>query len=153
MELLGGLQEITPIKRTERSAGHTAGRGHEARLLKRVWRGAQRQHPHGPAGWALGKTPPFCLGSLPSPRLSLVDVEGSCRTQRGLPQWGVQAPPLPGPFKRHRARSKGPSTEDQRQAWKECKQEDIFKLFPALAIRALEARGPEVSPALTKKQS
>lgn len=71
----------------------------------------------------------------------------------GLPQWGAHAPRLPGPFQRHGARSKGPSTEDQQQAWKECKQEDIFKLFPALAIRALEARGPEVSPALTKKET
>lgn len=125
-----------------------------------MWRRAPTLIPAWPCWVILGKPPPSRLGSLPAPRRSLDDVEGSCRVQIGLELEGVMgsAPvgssssPSPRLFQKHRARSKSPALRIGRRAWKECKHVDIFKLFPAPVIRTLEERGPEVSPALNHKE-
>lgn len=111
--------------------------------------GPQLQLSHGP-----GKTSASSLGSLPAPRLSLGDAEGSHGVQTGLEATPVGE--LMVSLSQAPSRGTGPDQRDPalrigRRAWKECKHEDIFKLFPAPEIRALEARGPEVSPALAHK--
>lgn len=56
------------------------------------------------------------------------------------------------PFRGTGPDQRDPALRIRRRAWKECKHEDIFKLFPAPVIRTLEGRGTEVSLALTHKE-
>ena len=109
-----------------------------------------------------GRDIPSSLGSSPAPRLSLGAAEGSHGVWTSLESCGVHpCGELMVSLSQAPSRGTGPDQRDPalsigRRAWKECKHEDIFKLFPDPEIRALEARDPEVSLALCsqrKKQS
>lgn len=80
------------------------------------------------------------------------DWSGAEGSDRVRPSGELMLPHSQAPSRGAEADQRDPALRIGRRAWKECKHEDIFKLFPALAIRALESRGPEVSPALTHEE-
>lgn len=101
---------------------------------------------------------PSSLGSLPALKLSLggcrgvsqgSDWSGASGSHRVCPSGELMLPLSQAPFRGTGPDQRDPALRIGRQAWKECKHEDIFKLFPAPEIRALEGKGPEVGPALT----